>query len=1496
MKKCIRMIISLIFIFTLITQINFLRAENKTLTNEDFLETNGTKIVNQKGEEVILRGYNIGLWLSRSFWGLPIAMENNADSNFRYSPVNNLQIEYELFTNPNLTEEQIAELNNLFYSNQITETDIQNIVDTGANHVRVPLEWSFFMMPEYDPSKEKIYNADYNNYGVLSYVDTTLDTASEEAKNFLSERMEYLKWIVEECGKRGMYVIFDIHIAPGGLNGGGFREKAYFFENSTAGEERRACLLRIWEKIAETFKNNPTVAGYDIVNEPGSFSNNVNYVSVIEFYDQVYDSIREIEKDCTNKHIIIMEGKVKSYSNSNVSIVKNYNHGALPNPSDMGWENVVYSKHDYFFNFRNAPEDEGMLAEWQKDNPDIDTMKARIYNSIQETLETMEAYKIPIWVGEFSCHGYYNDTNGNVVGTFQDENGTTFPINKEYTEDIWNYQIQQYEANKINYAVWNYKACWSQYFGVMYYGRKIDRVNLNTATYDEIAKVFSMQSAESMRYNEVFHNILKKQIQIFAGVDISAKGDGSVIAKLSNDKTVLTITGKGEIADFSEAKVGFCEEYDPTQKTLPPWYLYRKDITTVEIDNEITKIGQDMFLNCSNMKTISLPENLTKIGAYAFHNCTSLASLIIPNSVTNINMAAFRNCTDLQWVELGSGVSNIGEKVFSGCISLKNIYVFSSNENYCAIDGVLYSKDKTAILVYPIGREETEYIVSCDVTTIDDEAFKGAKLESIIIPKEVTNIGVDAFVECNNLVITCKSGTEIENYAIDNNIPYVLDKGFPSITFTTNGTTEEVVETSTQVNVEDTGTTIITGIDYNNLKYYWGKRSEGVTKSEIVAKFSKDQILKTPQQEGTYYLWILARDLVGNEKITRSEGFKLVLDGSSVPDAEYTIIWKNEDGTTLETDEKVEYGTMPNYDGATPTKAATKEYTYTFAGWTPELEKVIGNVTYTATYTSTKNTYTVTWKNEDGTTLETDEKVEYGTMPNYDGETPTKVATEEYTYTFAGWTPEISELTGDVTYTATYTKNSILPELNKFEVVFEVNGGTSIDSQTIISGEKVVKPSTVPVKENYVFGGWYKDSNLTEEFDFENEIVNTNITIYAKWDSLKFNIEVSNINFSNATVGYSNLKGKAIEITNKGTTEVEVIEITVSGVDFEISPSITSFNIAANTKNSLYTIKPKTGLKAGKYTATITVTDSKLNDYTATVSFVVSKKETTGGGGGGGGASTETMYKVTVIQNDNGKISPETLEVKKGENQKFEIKANNGYEIEKVVVDGKSVGVVSEYTFNNIKESHKIEATFKKVDEQIEEETWKNPFTDISKDDWFYNAIRYANENKLFNGVSETEFGPKINMTRGMIVTVLYRYAKANTSEEALFEDVTKGSYYSNAIAWAANNGIVKGVGENKFAPDAIVTRQDFVVILYRYAQKTGLNVEVADKTNILSYDDVKELSEYAVTAMQWAVERGIITGRTISTLVPKGTASRAEVATMIMRFIEACNSDTDSF
>ena len=122
--------------------------------------------------------------------------------------------------------------------------------------------------------------------------------------------------------------------------------------------------------------------------------------------------------------------------------------------------------------------------------------------------------------------------------------------------------------------------------------------------------------------------------------------------------------------------------------------------------------------------------------------------------------------------------------------------------------------------------------------------------------------------------------------------------------------------------------------------------------------------------------------------------------------------------------------------------------------------------------------------------------------------------------------------------------------------------------------------------------------------------------------------------------------------------------------------------------------------------------------------------------------------------------------------------------------------------------------------------------------------------------------------------------------KDSLFTDVSKESYYSKPIAWAAENGIVNGIGENRFAPNDSITRQDFVVILYRYATKMGFDTNLKNG-NILGYEDANSISEYAVPAIKWAVERGIITGRTEDTLEPFGTATRAEVATMVMRFIK---------
>lgn len=177
-------------------------------------------------------------------------------------------------------------------------------------------------------------------------------------------------------------------------------------------------------------------------------------------------------------------------------------------------------------------------------------------------------------------------------------------------------------------------------------------------------------------------------------------------------------------------------------------------------------------------------------------------------------------------------------------------------------------------------------------------------------------------------------------------------------------------------------------------------------------------------------------------------------------------------------------------------------------------------------------------------------------------------------------------------------------------------------------------------------------------------------------------------------------------------------------------------------------------------------------------------------------------------------------------------------------------------------------------------------FTDVASSDWYYSAVRYAVDQGLFSGLTATTFAANGQMTRAMLSVVLYRMENSpGVTYSALFNDVAEGKWYSNGIIWAAQSGIVSGVGDGKFNLNGSVTREQIAAMLYRYAGDY-LKTDVSRTGDLSAYPDSGKVSSYAKDAMSWAVGSGIITGSD-GKLLPKSNATRAQVAVMLQRFNE---------
>lgn len=174
------------------------------------------------------------------------------------------------------------------------------------------------------------------------------------------------------------------------------------------------------------------------------------------------------------------------------------------------------------------------------------------------------------------------------------------------------------------------------------------------------------------------------------------------------------------------------------------------------------------------------------------------------------------------------------------------------------------------------------------------------------------------------------------------------------------------------------------------------------------------------------------------------------------------------------------------------------------------------------------------------------------------------------------------------------------------------------------------------------------------------------------------------------------------------------------------------------------------------------------------------------------------------------------------------------------------------------------------------------PFNDVAYKSWYYDAVKFVYDKGIMDGVSYYKFAPDATITRGMVVTMLWRMAGEPYEATAGFTDVAAGRYYTTAVAWAARNGIVEGMTATTFAPDQAITREQLASILYRYAKWLGFSGYGSD---ISGYTDAGKVSSYAYDAMSWAVRSGVVTGTSARVLDPQGTASRAAAAQMFMNF-----------
>lgn len=418
----------------------------------------------------------------------------------------------------------------------------------------------------------------------------------------------------------------------------------------------------------------------------------------------------------------------------------------------------------------------------------------------------------------------------------------------------------------------------------------------------------------------------------------------------------------------------------------------------------------------------------------------------------------------------------------------------------------------------------------------------------------------------------------------------------------------------------------------------------------------------------------------------------------------------------------------------------------------------------------------------------------------------------------------------------------------KLVITFDPNNGDNSSRQEVYwkkEGAPLIAPIPKPTKEEHTFEGWYYDNKgENRKWDFETDRARYTMTLTAKWKANTYNVTVENDGNGTAS---------ADPASAKMDDKVELIATPKSGYHFKEWEVI-----SGNVK-----------IEDNKFT---------MPAENVTVKAIFERNASSSGGGGGG----TTYYTLTFETNGGGSMQA----IRAARGKTLDLSAytpmRDGYDFGGWYADSALTQRITEIKLSG---SKTVYADWKKR----EPDAVKNPFADVNAGDWFYRDVLFSYEKGLMSGMDAAAFAPYANTTRAQIAVIFYRMEGSPAVEgENSFTDVVRDSgtaWFYDAVTWAQKNGIMGGYGNSSFAPNDPITREQLAAIFYRYAQYKGYDTTQGGMA-IREFDDYESISDYAMGAMAWAVNTGLVKGDS-NLLYPKGTATRAEIAALFHRFAE---------